>query len=176
MNGYANSVAPPSNTPFTQTEYLNLLYRDSNGGNWSRGLTTISPRHDGIDSSDNDTNRQVFALVGGNVVTARTGRVLTGVSASQNVGYLNEQPVIASDYNAEVTIYNSTLDRHFTYLHFSSLNVSVGDPISAGQLIGVEGSTGWSTGIHTHLEVRQNGTREDPLTTLGVARSRGLTA
>ena len=42
--------------------------------------------------------------------------------------------------------------------------VSDGDTVSAGQLIGYVGSTGFSTGAHLHFETRYNGVKYDPLT------------
>jgi murein DD-endopeptidase MepM/ murein hydrolase activator NlpD len=42
------------------------------------------------------------------------------------------------------------------YGHLLKLEVSVGDPITRGQLIGLLGSTGRSTGPHLHYELRIN--------------------
>ena len=50
------------------------------------------------------------------------------------------------------------------YGHLSDLTVYAGQYVSAGQLIGYVGTTGYSTGPHLHFETRYNGVRYDPLT------------
>jgi murein DD-endopeptidase MepM/ murein hydrolase activator NlpD len=42
------------------------------------------------------------------------------------------------------------------YGHLSKVEVQVGDPVTRGQLIGLVGSTGRSTGPHLHYELRLN--------------------
>ena len=55
-----------------------------------------------------------------------------------------------------VAIYNEALDKTFSFMHMlSGLNVKVGDVVEAGTMLGRMGSTGRSTGTHTHFQVNQ---------------------
>ncbi len=49
------------------------------------------------------------------------------------------------------------------YGHLSDVVAYPGQQVSAGQLIGYVGSTGYSTGPHLHFELRKDGVRYDPL-------------
>lgn len=48
------------------------------------------------------------------------------------------------------------------YIHLSGFDVSNGDSVTAGQLIGQMGKTGSATGSHLQFEVRLNGTPQNP--------------
>lgn len=52
------------------------------------------------------------------------------------------------------------------YAHLSNIYVSAGQTVSRGQLIGQMGSTGRSTGTHTHLEIHYKGVALNPLAIL----------
>jgi murein DD-endopeptidase MepM/ murein hydrolase activator NlpD len=49
------------------------------------------------------------------------------------------------------------------YGHLSAYTVAAGQPVAAGTLLGFQGSTGNSTGVHLHFEVRVDGAPVDPV-------------
>jgi len=48
------------------------------------------------------------------------------------------------------------------YGHLDRITVHTGDLVQQGQAVGLEGSTGWSTGPHVHFEIRRDGRFLDP--------------
>ena len=74
--------------------------------------------------------------------------------------------VIVSQYSSSYGHYvvlahgsgNTTL-----YAHMSSRKVKVGDQVKQGQVIGITGSTGNSTGPHLHFGIAYNGSYVNPM-------------
>jgi murein DD-endopeptidase MepM/ murein hydrolase activator NlpD len=67
--------------------------------------------------------------------------------------------------NHVVIAHGGTLDT--IYGHLDQVGVRPGDTVRRGQQIGLEGSTGYSTGPHLHFEVHAGGQPVDPGTYLG---------
>ena len=49
------------------------------------------------------------------------------------------------------------------YGHMEKLLVKVHDMVGPGYTVGLEGSTGWSTGPHLHIEVLRDGHATNPI-------------
>lgn len=81
------------------------------------------------------------------IAAAKSGTV---ISAGWRGGYGNA--VVISHGNGVTTL----------YAHQSSMNVTTGQQVGRGDIIGWVGSTGASTGPHLHFEVRINGSAVDP--------------
>ncbi|CDZ74509.1 peptidase, M23/M37 family [Peptoniphilus sp. ING2-D1G] len=94
--------------------------------------------HSGID---------IPASSGTSVVAVKSGIVIM----SRNMGGYGN--VVMIDHGDIVTV----------YAHNSSLKVSAGQSVNAGDVIATVGSTGLSTGPHLHFEVRVNGQAVNPL-------------
>lgn len=111
-------------------------------GSWQLERT-LSGSHDGADMSG-PTGTPLYAAAAGTVTTA---------------GY-------HSAYGNMVTIQSVVGGQSVTtlYGHMASAPiVSVGETVTAGQMIGQRGSTGRSTGPHLHFEVRINGSLVEPI-------------
>ena len=66
-------------------------------------------------------------------------------------------------------------DGNLYYLcHMARRAVNVGERVEAGELIGIEGSTGYSTGSHCHFEVRDKNNKQiNPAELLGIPNVAG---
>lgn len=80
--------------------------------------------------------------------------ILTGQSKDGNGNYVG--------YGQYVVIQHADGYRTL-YAHLDKILVKAGQVVGAGQTIGLEGSTGWSTGPHLHFEVRLGNELLDPL-------------
>ena len=58
--------------------------------------------------------------------------------------------------------------------HMSKRLVDVGQKVCIGDPVGIEGSTGKSTGSHLHFEIRMNNTHVNPCTYLNIANELGI--
>ncbi|WP_369807578.1 murein hydrolase activator EnvC family protein [Lawsonibacter hominis] len=81
------------------------------------------------------------------ILAAKSGQVVTSARHSSYGNY-----VVIDHGNGSSTL----------YAHMSSRNVTEGQMVKQGDVIGYVGTTGSSTGNHLHLEIRENYTRINP--------------
>jgi murein DD-endopeptidase MepM/ murein hydrolase activator NlpD len=88
----------------------------------------------------------------------------TAISAmkSGDVAFAGEQP----GYGLVVVLQHGRNVRT-VYAHLSRISVKTGQPVKAGEVIGLSGRSGNATGAHLHFEIRRWGRAEDPVTLLG---------
>jgi len=96
---------------------------------------------------------------GGIDIRAKEG---TPVAAAADgiVSHVNED----SFYNGKLVIINHGYGISSTYAHLSKINVSEGQKVKQGDIIGLVGSTGRSTGPHLHFGVSWRNVYVDPQT------------
>lgn len=100
----------------------------------------------------NHSGTDIAAPGGTEIKAVKGGVVVTSAYAPNSYG----EYVVINHGNGISTLY-----AHMTR---GSRKVKEGDVVSQGQVIGLVGSTGSSTGNHLHLELRKNGVRQDALT------------
>lgn len=86
------------------------------------------------------TNKEIYSTCSGKVVYA---------------GWENNKNH-SQGFGLYVVIKDEKTGDYFYYGHLSELKVKTGEYVNIKQLIGIEGSTGHSTGSHCHYEVRKN--------------------
>ena len=105
------------------------------------------PRHAGVDISSS-------GIYGKPIIAAASGTITT---AGDNGNGYGIYVVIDHGKDANGKKYTTL------YGHCSSILVSKGQYVEAGQVIGYVGSTGQSTGPHLHFEIRINNTPTNPM-------------
>jgi pyruvate/2-oxoglutarate dehydrogenase complex dihydrolipoamide acyltransferase (E2) component len=93
----------------------------------------------------------IKAPLSGRIITAKESR------SKQGAGTIIELETITAEGQKIVN----------SFFHLSKLLKQVGETVKQGEIIGKVGSTGGSTGSHTHWEVSLNGKRIDPMSQLG---------
>ena len=107
------------------------------------GEVRLTHIHKGIDIA-NYTGTSIRATANGTVIAVGT----------------------SGNFGKRIMIYHGTDENGTTYVtvyaHLSQIKVSVGEKVDQGDLIGLMGNTGVSTGTHLHYEVRINGVPVNP--------------
>ena len=105
------------------------------------------------------------------VGTEKTVRAVVGGVVGQSI-LITDPKNRTSEWGNYVRV-DGEDGRLYYYCHLSKRLVDRGTKVSVGDAIGIEGSTGKSTGSHLHFEVRENGTSIDPTKILGIKNAVG---
>ena len=114
-------------------------------------------QHTGLDI----TGSSPGVIGGKNIYAAQSGTVIIASatcshnyakSSYHSCGYGYGNYIVIDHGNGMTTL----------YAHCASLKVTKGQKVTKGEVIGIVGTTGWSTGYHLHFEVRKDNTPVDP--------------
>jgi hypothetical protein len=107
------------------------------------GEIRLTHIHKGVDIANN-TGTPIWATANGTVIAVGT----------------------SGNFGKRIMIYHGTDENGNTYVtvyaHLSKFRIEMGEKVSQGDLIGLMGNTGVSTGTHLHYEVRLNGIPVNP--------------
>lgn len=96
--------------------------------------------HTGVDYAARGQDKSVYAVTAGTVIRARFAAGAKGADPSGWGNYV---------------IIRTAASYDLIYAHLASVAVTQGMQIAAGERLGIQGSTGNSTGPHLHFEMRK---------------------
>ncbi|HBC4727037.1 TPA: phage tail tape measure protein [Staphylococcus aureus] len=88
-------------------------------------------------------------------------------------GRLTRMPFMSGGYGNYVKITSGVIDMLFAHLKNFSKSPASGTMVKPGDVVGLTGNTGFSTGPHLHFEMRRNGRHFDPEPYLRNAKKKG---
>lgn len=117
-----------------------------------RGTATVSALFGRYPSGGPHTGLDFACPIGTPVVACNAGTVIKA-DATEKTTYGYHIKIVSQTASGEVTC---------VYAHMSQLYVKEGEQVASGQVIGLSGNTGNSTGPHIHLTIEQGGIKRNP--------------
>ncbi len=152
-----NNDMVPAEEAITTSSTVSLMDMDKKEI-LSKNINIIQPVY-GTITSEYGARDEVFKNVG-----YHTGIDIANVMNTQIKSATDGVVVLAQSmdkyYGNNIEIENNGV--RFKYAHLNQINVKVGDNIKQGDIIGLMGSTGMSTGSHLHFEIIINNRTVDP--------------
>lgn len=120
------------------------------------GGKTIDNMHNGIDLTPRS---EIIAIARGRVI-----KVINGVRESQTKEIIDKAQTSLYYGNIVYLEHANGTQTRYAHLQHGSIpsNIQAGAIVEKGQVLGYMGTTGYSTGVHLHFEVLENGKRVDP--------------
>lgn len=149
-NGITYALGTP--TPCIITSYFGLRTDPVTGEEYkAHGAIDIAP-----------TNGATYGTV--NIIAAKDGTVTYSTGKASACPSNSTNSDCGGGYGNYVSIEHADGTKTlYAHMYQNSITVETGDTVKAGQVIGKMGSSGKSTGMHLHFEVRINGEKVDPL-------------
>ena len=135
------------------------------GGGWvwpTPGVYTLTAEFGESRSYESHGGVDIGASMGTAIYAANSGTVVSSNNTCTHVSSGGNWCSCGGGYGNFVWILHDN-GYETIYGHMTTTAVSTGDRVSAGQLIGYVGSSGWSTGPHLHFELRIGGVKSNPL-------------
>ncbi|MGW7932331.1 tape measure protein [Staphylococcus xylosus] len=88
-------------------------------------------------------------------------------------GKLKRMPFMSGGYGNWVKVISGAIEMIFAHLKNFSMTPPNGSSVKPGDVVGLSGNTGFSTGPHLHLGIRQNGKDINPEPWLRKAKAKG---
>lgn len=135
------------------------------GGGWvwpTPGVYTLTAEFGESRSYESHGGVDIGASMGTAIYAANSGTVVSSNNSCNHVSSGGNWCDCGGGYGNFVWILHDN-GYETIYGHMTTTAVGTGDRVSAGQLIGYVGSSGWSTGPHLHFELRIGGVRSNPL-------------
>ena len=118
------------------------------------GGKTIDNMHNGIDLTPKS---DIIAIARGKVI-----KVVENIKESQTPEIIAKAQTGLYYGNVVYLQHNNGQVTRYAHLQYGSVKVKLGQIVDKGQVLAHMGTTGYSTGIHLHFEVLENGKRVDP--------------
>ncbi len=145
---------PPKKTPPASRTIAQAVLTPDAGSVAATG-SFVWPASGGITQGYKFYHKAIdIANSGGGPILSSDSGVVIGAGWLDGYGYGNR--VMVDHGNGYVTL----------YAHLSTVQVVQGQRVNRGDILGQMGSTGRSTGVHLHFEIRQNGVLLNPLSFL----------
>ena len=135
------------------------------GGGWvwpTPGAYTLTSEFNESRSYEQHGGIDIGASMGTAIYAANSGTVVSSNNTCNHVSSGGNWCDCGGGYGNFVWILHDN-GYETIYGHMTTTAVGTGDRVSAGQLIGYVGSSGWSTGPHLHFELRIGGVKSNPL-------------